>query len=440
MISESMALVAGALAQIRAGFDTLLQVDLTPLTAPQMTSVLEELEVECRRRESVDQRLIADVGVRNIAGDYGATSTLGLLVDLLRISPREAKARVARARDMGPRRAPCTGEPLQPILPLVAAAQQAGSISAEHASVIARAIEAIPAHLAAKFTGLVEATLVDQALHLDPGQVAKGGQLLLARIDQDGVEPREEELQRRRDFGIRDNRDGTGTPYGRFSAELCAVWKPILDALSAPQPDEETGEPDERSAGQRRHDALLEAGLRLLRSRSLPECGGAPVTVLGQLSETQLREQTGYTTTAHGDLIPVSTLLRLASEALIIPVVFDAAGGILSYGQRRRLASCKQRLALAARDKGCCFPGCTRPPAWCEAHHVIPWYLGGPTNLDNLCLLCAYHHREFEQRGWIVRIVDGVPEWLPPAWLDAERKPRRNNAHHLTDFDFADTG
>ena len=126
----------------------------------------------------------------------------------------------------------------------------------------------------------------------------------------------------------------------------------------------------------------------------------------------------------------------------MIPVVFDAAGGILSYGQQRRLASCGQRHALAARDQGCSFPGCTRPPAWCEAHHVIPWYLGGPTALHNLCLLCAYHHRAFERLGWQVNIVNGVPQWTPPAWLDQDRKPVHNTAHHPPDitFTYPDTG
>ncbi len=96
---------------------------------------------------------------------------------------------------------------------------------------------------------------------------------------------------------MRDNRDGTTSPYGRFTPELGAIWKPILDALSAPQPAQNTDntadgtvdgivEPDPRSAGQRRHDALLEAGLRLLRSATLPDSGGAPVTVLAHLSET----------------------------------------------------------------------------------------------------------------------------------------------------------
>jgi hypothetical protein len=300
--------------------------------------------------------------------------------------------------------------------------------------VITRAVDKIPDGLAAEFTAIVEQALVEQALHVHPGQVAKAGEVLLARIDQDGIEPRTDEQRRRRDFGIRMDGDGTGVPYGRLTAQACAVWRPILDSLSAPAPSED-GERDERSAGQRRHDGLLEAGLRLLRPGSLPESGGVPVTMLVTLPEAQLRERAGMATTAHGDLIPVSDLLRLAGEAELIPVVLDAAGGVLSYGRRRRLASQGQRLALAARDGGCSFPGCTRPPAWCQAHHVIPWQQGGPTDLDNLCLVCSFHHREFEPRGWTVHMRDGMPERQPPPWLDPDQRPWRNNAHHVLDID-----
>jgi hypothetical protein len=132
----------------------------------------------------------------------------------------------------------------------------------------------------------------------------------------------------------------------------------------------------------------------------------------------------------------MTTLLRLASGCALVATVLDAHGAVLCQGLSRRLANRAQRRALAARDRGCAFPGCTRPPAWTEAHHVIPWMDGGPTDLDNMCLLCGFHHREFERRGWAVRMSDGVPEWLPPAWLDPERKPRRNTANHVSDIDF----
>jgi hypothetical protein len=371
-----------------------------------------------------------------------------LLVELLRVSPREARARVARARDLGPRRA-VTGEPLAPILALLGEAQRDGTISAEHAGVIVRAVGAVPDRYAGEFSGLVERALVEralveralveQALHVHPGQVAKAGQVLLARIDQDGVEPREQEQRRRREFGLRMHADGTGTPYGRLTPEACAVWQPVLDALSAPMPGED-GERDDRSAGQRRHDGLLDAGLRLLRSGTLPDAGGTPVTVLVTLTDQRLRARSGYASTAHGDLIGVGEALRLDGEAQLVTVTMDAAGGVISYHHRRRLASCGQRQALAARDRECSFPGCTRPPAWCQAHHVIPWQAGGATDLDNLCLVGAYHHREFERRGWTVQMNHGIPEWIPPPWLDPEQQPRRNTAHHITDIDLADTG
>ncbi|HET6877962.1 MAG TPA: HNH endonuclease signature motif containing protein, partial [Jatrophihabitans sp.] len=116
--------------------------------------------------------------------------------------------------------------------------------------------------------------------------------------------------------------------------------------------------------------------------------------------------------------------------------VTNDTGAVLALGRTRRLATHKQRLALAARDGGCSFPGCTRPAAWCEAHHVIPWRLGGRTDLANLCLVCRFHHREFERRGWRVAVRDGHPEWIAPPWLDPDQQPRRNTAHHPPDSDF----
>jgi hypothetical protein len=121
-------------------------------------------------------------------------------------------------------------------------------------------------------------------------------------------------------------------------------------------------------------------------------------------------------------------------------VIEDPLDGVIAFGRRKRLAQPGQRRALAARDGGCSFPGCTRPAAWCEAHHVIAWLDGGLTDLDNLCLVCAFHHRVFEQRGWRVDMINGHPAWTPPPWLDPDQKPRRNTAHHLPDLDLTGAG
>jgi hypothetical protein len=84
-------------------------------------------------------------------------------------------------------------------------------------------------------------------------------------------------------------------------------------------------------------------------------------------------------------------------------------------------------VALIARDRGCSFPTCDRAPEWCERHHVVPWIEGGPTDLNNLTLVCRYHHHNFATRGWTCRInPDGIPEWTPPRWLDRDQNPLIN--------------
>ena len=73
------------------------------------------------------------------------------------------------------------------------------------------------------------------------------------------------------------------------------------------------------------------------------------------------------------------------------------------------------RTALVARDKGCTFPGCDRPPEWTDGHHVDHWADLGPTELPNLVSLCRRHHRFVHEKGWHVRVEDaGTVVITPP--------------------------
>lgn len=128
-------IAAEALRSVRAGIDALLSCGLDAVTAPELTELLSALETQRRRLEAVDQRLLATMGERGVPGEFARSTTAELMVTLLRVSPREAKARVNPSLDMGPRRA-LTGEPLEPIFPLVAEAQHSGEISAVHASAV----------------------------------------------------------------------------------------------------------------------------------------------------------------------------------------------------------------------------------------------------------------------------------------------------------------
>jgi hypothetical protein len=124
---------------------------------------------------------------------------------------------------------------------------------------------------------------------------------------------------------------------------------------------------------------------------------------------------------------PISsgTLGRFLCDAVLQTVVLDRAGAVLNLGRRVRSATRAQRSALTARDRGCVIPGCPAPPFMCEPHHVREWSRGGPTDITNLALLCSMHHTAVHADHWGLKMLDGVPWAIPPAWFDTQRRPIR---------------
>ncbi len=120
--------------------------------------------------------------------------------------------------------------------------------------------------------------------------------------------------------------------------------------------------------------------------------------VAGQLADAQLVD---------GTPLGADELLRLALEAKILPALFDTGSQPLWLGREYRDANDAQRIALAARDRGCV--GCGAPNSFCQPHHDRHWRNGGPTDIDNLCLLCNHcHHIEVHEHGApIIREPDG---------------------------------
>lgn len=89
----------------------------------------------------------------------------------------------------------------------------------------------------------------------------------------------------------------------------------------------------------------------------------------------------------------------------------DGDGVMLALGREERYANRELRRALAARDRGCGVPGCDRPPEHCDAHHVIWWENFGPTDIDNMVLLCRYHHNRVHAGRLSIEMVDGKPRF-----------------------------
>jgi hypothetical protein len=137
----------------------------------------------------------------------------------------------------------------------------------------------------------------------------------------------------------------------------------------------------------------------------------------------------------NGQPVSAAAVRRITCFAGVQRIILNPDGVPLNVGREHRTVTPAQFTALIIRDGGCAFPGCTRDPGWCVAHHIIHWADGGDTDLDNLVLLCSYHHTVVHHRGWTVKTAaDRLPDFIPPAWVDPEQAPRRNPRPKHTDI------
>src|SRR3954453_4526286 len=222
--------VAEAVALLRAGVDALLAVPVDGLEAVEFVRVIEAVEGQRGRLEGVDQRLLAGAAAGGGGALCGRPGLAGALGSVLRIDVPEARRRVARAVDLGPRRA-LTGEPLAPTLPLAAQAAADGELSAAQADVVIQCLEKMPASAPAAAWPVAERVLVEAAKHEAPRSLHRTGVELIARLDPDGVEPVEERVQRQRGFSLVKRAEGGKATRGIWSEECAAMWEAILDSL-----------------------------------------------------------------------------------------------------------------------------------------------------------------------------------------------------------------
>ena len=254
---------------------------------------------------------------------------------------------------------------------------------------------------------------------------------VLDHVDPDGVEPDDRLQEAHRGLRWWKAKDGSFRIEGRLTAAVGAKLGAVLHPLGRIQngPDGE----DVRTAEQRHHDALETVLDRLLRSGTLPDTGGVPTTVIVTIGADDLANHTGYGTYADGTPVATSTLRHLADTAEVVTVVQARNGAVLDLGRSQRLANKAITMALYARDKGCSFPGCGVAPQWCERHHIIARDDGGPTSIANMALLCTYHHHNFERLRWTCRMINAIPWWIPPAYIDPEQNPCATPASTSTD-------
>jgi len=178
-------------------------------------------------------------------------------------------------------------------------------------------------------------------------------------------------------------------------AEMAMVESEIRARADRIPPNPESGIFDPYP--QRMADGLVE-----LCDTTGTENGSAPTQIVVHADLDALTsdpETTGVAEIEGGPVIANETARRLSCDPLVECAVYDHQK-VLGVGRRSRLIPSWLH-QLWHRDGGCQWPGCPFK-GWLHAHHRVHWADGGPTNLDNLILLCGYHHRFLHENGWTI--------------------------------------
>ena len=387
---------------------------------------VRDIESVSRMVYSVMLDTVAELDSRSIAATAGFRDTKQLLAGMLNLSPTEAGTRVAHAAQLASRRT-LTGEVLAPLLPNTAEALAAGEIGPAQVRVITETMGAIPAWVSAVERDAAEADLARHARSFHPTSLHKIGQRILGCLDPDGRQPRDEPQPDPGAGELRlwDRRDGRLGLEGYLEPEHRAAVRSLIEQLAAPRPAI-AGIPDPRTGPQRNADALLEVCGLARAAQDCPSTAGEPPHLTVTIDWEALRTGLGVATLDYGTLISASDARRWACDAKIIPVVLGGRSEPLDVGRALRTVPLSVRRALVARDRGCAFPGCDRPPGMCQAHHCRHWIDNGETSVENCVLLCEAHHRHVHHTGWEILIHPGHVEFIPPAIIDPTRTPLHN--------------
>ncbi|MGA7203703.1 MAG: DUF222 domain-containing protein [Specibacter sp.] len=234
---------------------------------------------------------------------------------------------------------------------------------------------------------------------------------------------------------------GTGTgpwlmdPYpdpgfNRAPEPLEAIqgWDPIDPANTDPAIQ------DRRTPAQRLLDGLIDCVKLAGRTGKLPAHGGLKTQLIITTTQADLdrhaTDGTGIALAPFSGPVPLAVFDEALCDVEITQLLYGTGQEILDVGRTQRLFTRAQRKILLARDMGCSFPGCIIPAYRCEAHHIIPWYGGGATSIENGCLLCTFHHHQLHHTDWKVELLHGTPHFTAPYKIDPTAQARRNNYHH----------
>ena len=322
----------------------------------------------------------------------------------------------------------------QPWLAEVGRAVSAGSLSVA-------AAESIQSGLGSP-SGSVTVSLLASAvdrllqLNLDPDRLFRRARDERDEMDAQAVVGREYRQRAARALRFTTRPDGMGRVTWDLDPESAARFRDLYDRATSPRrggprfvsaTDAAAAtavERDERTTEQLASDVFLHLLAHGADADSNELLGsGAPVLRI-VVAATALASREGFgVIEGTSQALSIASIERATCTATTVAVHVDAEGEVLDIGREQRLHTRRQRSALATRDGGCRWPGCDRPPSWCEAHHIRHWQRdGGRTSVENGILLCRHHHLLAHNNGWEIARRPGGFVLVPPASVDPDQR------------------
>jgi hypothetical protein len=435
---EARERINAALDAVDAAYDVLRDTPSTLVGNTFRIDVAARLETQDRTNRGLMYRMFGEIA--DPPDEVGAVAVArSALWKRLRITPQEITRRFKLAARIQPRRS-LTGPALAPELPELAAAVAAGAVGQDHIDAVCRAVDVLPACVSPTDVAAAERTLVQHAGAVDAGIVVKLGQRIADYLNPDGLFSDEDRARRRGLHLGRQGADGMSRLSGLLDPEARAYFEAIEAAVrpGRHQPDAGPESRDDRSSGQRCHDALKLGLKTAIASGGLGVHRGHPVTVVITTTLAELDQAARAAVdpsvpmpaparTGGGSRLPMRDVIRMAANAIHYLAVFDDhTERPLYLGRQKRIATADQRLICYARDRGCTRPNCLESGYRCEVHHSDDWGRGGRTDTDKLYFLCGCDHG-MVSRGEAHTVVT---ESGRLGWSDGTGPPEINHAHH----------
>ena len=404
----------------------------------------EQVVADQRRLAVRELDLLAEIDELDAATTQTGHHTVGHVAEVSGCSMSNARRRVRSAQRL-----------TQPRWDPLATALQTGRVGPNHADVLLRAanprIEAGICELLPELLDLAEVATFER--------FAREVRGIAERLDQDGGYDPDRDPDRNR-LTTRTGPDGSLHLEIDLVDELALMVRAVIDAATERVRDRYRAD---RTAAVNAEGEGDQCGLPI---PSLARCGAEAIAELLQRGagvpddqEVLLHPEAivvlhptdgqdlldADITDILGNPLPRPLTRFVLAAGAALPFEFSDTVDPLRVGTTLRYANRQQRRALAIRDGGCVFPGCTRKPEQTDAHHVAHWHQHngrcppdcdqecGPTDIENLVLLCRHHHRVTHRPGWH---MEGCENPLAPAevrfrWITPSGRALYSQRHEV---------